>query len=64
MSTQWIKFLLIALAAMAICLGGIGGWLLPSLGYEGPLWRALAAGIGGAIVAILYVKMIKRADGA
>ena len=32
MNSDWIKFLLIAVVAMAVCLGGLGGWLLPQLG--------------------------------
>ena len=31
MNSDWVKFILIALVAMAVCLGGIGGWLLPQL---------------------------------
>ena len=34
MNADWVKFLLIAVVAMAVCLGGIGGWLLPQLGLE------------------------------
>jgi len=60
MNANWIKFLLIALVIMAICLGGLGGWLLPRLGIEGAFARGLAAGLGGAAIAILYIKMIKK----
>jgi hypothetical protein len=56
---NWVLFLLIALVVMAACLGGLGGWLFPRLGFEGPLSRAVAAGVGGAIIGLLYVRIIK-----
>lgn len=60
MSANWIKFLLAAIVVMAIFLGGLGGWLLPRFGIEGALARAIAAGLGGALVAILYFRTIKK----
>jgi hypothetical protein len=57
-------FLLIALAIMALCLGLGGGWLLPAMGVEGALARALPAGIAGAIIAVVYLQMFKRPNGA
>jgi hypothetical protein len=64
MSAEWIKFLLVAIVVMVICLGGIGGWLLPQVGVGGVLARAIGGAIGGAIIAVCYQKMIKRPDGA
>lgn len=64
MNANWLKFLLIALVVMAACLGGLGGWLLPRLGLEGALARGVAAGLGGAIIGLLYIRMIKRPGGA
>ncbi|MGE0180194.1 MAG: hypothetical protein AB7O91_10295 [Sphingomonas sp.] len=61
---KWVPFLLIAVVAMAVCLGGVGGWLLPQLGVEGPVARAIGGGLGGVIVAILYMRMIKGPGGA
>jgi hypothetical protein len=61
MNSDWVKFLLIAVVAMAICLGGIGGWLLPQLGIENPaVARAIGGAIGGVIIAICYQKMILK----
>lgn len=57
-------FGLVALAIMALCLGLGGGWLLPALGVEGALARALPAGVAGAIIAIVYLQMFKRPNGA
>lgn len=62
MSKQWILFLLIAVVVMSVCMGVIGGWLLPQYGFEGPLAKALPAALGGAIIAALYVKMIKGSN--
>ena len=61
---KWGLFLIFAVIAMAVCLGGIGGWLMPQLGVEGPLARAIGGGLGGVIVAILYMRMIKGLPGA
>ena len=61
MNSDWVKFILIALVAMAVCLGGIGGWLLPQLGLENPMvTRAIGGAIGGVIIAICYQKMILK----
>ena len=59
-----LPFLLLAVVVMALFLGVGGGWLLPMLGVEGALARAIPAAIGGALIAILYVRMVKRPDGA
>lgn len=61
MNADWVKFLLIALVAMAVCLGGIGGWLLPRLGIENPaVAKAIGGAIGGVIIAIFYQKLILK----
>lgn len=61
MTADWVKFLLIAVVVMVICLGGIGGWLLPRVGLENPmLTKAIGGAIGGAIIAICYQKMILK----
>jgi membrane associated rhomboid family serine protease len=53
----WVKFLIVAVIAMAICLGGLGGWLLPSLDFEPSTSRFIGGAVGGMIVALLYVRM-------
>jgi len=62
MKIAW--FLLVALALMAVFLGLGGGLLLPALGVEGTLARAIPAGIAGALIAILFFRMFKRPEGA
>ncbi len=64
MNAKMIQFLLIAVVVMALCLGVGGGWLLPRFGIEGMLAQAIPGAIGGAIVALLYQRMIMRSDGA
>jgi hypothetical protein len=61
---KMVPFLLVAIVVMALALGVGGAWLMPMLGIEGALARAIPAGIAGAIIAILYVKMVKRPDSA
>ena len=61
---KMISFLLVAAVVMALALGVGGGWLMPMLGIEGALARAIPAAIAGAIIAVVYVKMVKRPDGA
>ncbi len=61
---NWGLFLLFAVVAMAICLGGIGGWLMPQLGVGGAVARAVGGATGGVIVAILYMRMIRGTGGA
>lgn len=58
MNSEWIKFLLIAVIVMAVCLGGIGGWLLPEFGLGPMPSRAIGGAIGGGIIAYLYQRMI------
>ena len=53
----WVKFLIAAVIAMAVCLGGLGGWLLPSLDLEPSVARFIGGAVGGMIVALLYVRM-------
>lgn len=61
MNGDWVKLILIALVVMAICLGGIGGWLLPQLGIENPMVaKAVGGAIGGVIIAIFYQKLILK----
>jgi hypothetical protein len=55
-------FLGIALLIMAVCLGAIGGWLLPQLGVGGILARAIAGGLGGVLIAILYYRLFRRPE--
>lgn len=55
-----IPFLLAACVIMAFFLGVGGGWLMPTLGVEGPLAQAIPAAIGGALIAVLYVRMVKK----
>ena len=57
-------FLLVALAIMALCLGLLGGLLLPALGVEGALARMIPAGVGGGFIGLLYVLMFRRPEGA
>lgn len=57
-------FLLVALAIMAVFLGLGGGLLLPALGVEGTVARLLPAGLAGALIAVVYLQMFKRPDGA
>ena len=61
---KMVTFLLVAIVVMALALGLGGGWLMPMLGVEGALARAIPAGLAGAIIAVLYVKMVKRPDSA
>lgn len=58
-----VVFLIIAALIMVLFLAVGGGWLMPMLGIEGPLARAIPAGIAGALIAILYVRMVKKPDG-
>ena len=53
----WVKFLVIAVVVMALCLGGLGGWLLPRVGLDASMARMLSAALGGVVVAILYQRM-------
>ena len=57
-------FLLVALAIMAVCIGLGGGLLLPALGVERALAGTLSAGLGGAIVGVLFILMFRRPTGA
>jgi hypothetical protein len=59
-----VWFFLIALAIMAVCLGLGGGLLLPALGVEGQMARIIPAGIGGAIIGLVYLRMFRRPTGA
>jgi len=59
-----VQFLIFAIVVMVICLGGIGGWLLPQLGIHGMAATAIAGGLGGAIMAVVYQKKVRKADGA
>lgn len=53
----WLKFLIAAVIVMALCLGGLGGWLLPRLGVD-PLMARIAAGaLGGVLVVLLMTRM-------
>ena len=61
MNADMVKLLLVAVVVMTVCLAGIGGWLLPQLGIQGVLATAIGGGIGGAIIAIFYQKLIKKA---
>ena len=61
---KMVTFLLVAIVVMVLALGLGGGWLMPMLGVEGALARAIPAGLAGAIIAVLYVKMVKRPDSA
>ena len=61
MNADMVKLLVIAVVVMTVCLAGIGGWLLPRFGIEGVMATAIGGGIGGAIIALLYQKMIKKA---
>lgn len=60
MNADWIKFLLIAVVAMGVCLGGLGGWLLPQLGLGQMPARAIGGAVGGVIIALCYQKMILK----
>lgn len=53
----WIKFLAFAVIAMAVCLGGLGGYVLPRLGLDLATARMVGAAIGGVIIAILFTRM-------
>lgn len=53
----WVKFLVIAVIVMVVCLGGMGGWLLPRMGLDPFAARIVASAIGGMIVAVLYQRM-------
>jgi hypothetical protein len=53
----WLKFLVIAVIVMVVCLGGLGGWLLPRMGVEPSMARIIGPAIGGAIIAVLYQRM-------
>ena len=64
MKPQWGLFLFLSLVVMALCLGLGGAWLLPMMGVQGVVGRMIAAGIAGAIIAILYLKLIKGFKGA
>ena len=64
MAMKWTLFLLSAVVAVIVGLGVVGGWLMPQLGIEGPLARGIGAGLAGAVIAVLYFRMIKGAGGA
>ena len=53
----WIKFLAVAVIVMAVCLGGLGGWLLPRMGLDPAVARMIGAATGGVIIALLFVRM-------
>jgi|GEM_PF-2956587 len=60
MNSDWVKFLLVAVVAMLVCFGGLGGWLLPQLGLGPMPAKAIGAAVGGVIIAICYQKMILK----
>ena len=53
----WIKFLAAAVAVMAICLAGLGGWLLPRMGFDPSIARIIGAAVGGILVVVLLTRM-------
>jgi hypothetical protein len=59
-----VTYLIFAIVVMVVCLAGIGGWLLPQLGITGTAATMIGGGLGGAIVAMAYVRYFKRPDGA
>jgi len=59
-----VTYLIFAIVVMIVCLAGVGGWLLPQLGISGTPATMIAGGLGGALVAIVYVRYFKRPDGA
>lgn len=61
---NWVKFLLIAVCITVVCLGGLGGWLLPELGVRPDTARGMAAALAGGLIAVLYFWMRRRAAGS
>jgi len=57
---NWIVFLIIAVIVAVVCLGLGGAWLLPMLGVEGLPARMISAGVAGAIIAVIYMRMRGR----
>ena len=53
----WVKFLVIAAILMALCLGGLGAWLLPMMGVDPFTARIVAGAVGGALVVMLLQRM-------
>lgn len=53
----WAKFLAAAVVVMAICLAGLGNWLLPKMGVDPSTARIAAAAVGGVLVVLLLNRM-------
>jgi hypothetical protein len=53
----WVKFLAAAVIVMFVCLGGLGGYVLPRMGLDASTARMVGAAIGGVIIAILFTRM-------
>ena len=53
----WVKFLVIAAILMALCLGGLGAWLLPMMGVDPFTARIVAGAVGGVLVVLLLQRM-------
>jgi peptidoglycan/LPS O-acetylase OafA/YrhL len=53
----WIRFLVIAVIVVVLCLGGLAGWLLPRMGVDAGMARIIGGALGGVIVAVLYQRM-------
>jgi len=53
----WVKFLVVAVIVMALCLGGLGGWLLPRMGVDPFTARIIAGALGGVLVVLLLQRM-------
>ena len=61
MLRQWLIFLVVAFAIGFIVFGLGGGYLLPMFGLEGSVARMICGGLAGLCIAILYMRMFKRA---
>ncbi len=54
---EWVKFLVAAAIVMALCLGGLGAWLVPQLGVDPSTARIASGALGGVLVVLLLQRM-------
>ena len=53
----WVKFLIAAAIVMALCLGVLGGWLLPRMGVDPSTARIASSAVGGVLIVLLMARM-------
>ena len=54
---EWVKFLIVAMIVMALCLGVLGAWLLTIFGVDPSTARIASGGLGGVPVVLALQRM-------